>query len=111
MDALWTTEELVGEGIETEVVNPTGAGMQVLQRGKKSEGHKERLTFRGFQGRAFQEFTQESQEDEKEVMERKRVNIFAKGSKKRTPAKNKKKRNEKKKLRRSKQEARRALAW
>ena len=89
MDALWTTEELVGEGIETEVVNPTGEGMQVLQRGKKSEGHKERLTFRGFQGRAFQEFTQESQEDEKEVMERKRVNIFAKGSKKRTPAKNK----------------------
>jgi hypothetical protein len=54
--------------------------MQVLQGGKKSEGHKERLTFREFQGRAFQEFTQECQEDEKEVMERKRANIFAKGS-------------------------------
>ena len=54
LDALWTekfqnrtrtakdhisdsTEELVAEGIETEVVKPTGEGMQVLQRGKKSK--------------------------------------------------------------------------
>ena len=56
-------------------------------------------------------------------MEKKRANIFAKGSKKRTPAKKKKKkkrkrkrkkktkRNEKRKLRRRKQEACRALAW
>ena len=106
------TENLVAEGIETEVVHPTEEGMQVLRGGRKSKGHKEQLMFRGFQGRDFREFTRETQEDEKEVMERKRVNIFTKGSKKRTPAKKKKKkRNEKRKLRRRKQEACRALAW
>jgi hypothetical protein len=42
-------------------------------------------------------------------MERKRVNISAKGSKKRTPAT--KKRNEKKKSKTRKQEACGALAW
>ena len=101
---------MVAEGIETDVVHPTEEGMQVLQGGKKSEEHKEKLTFKGFQGRDFPDFAQESQGDEKEVMERKRVSSFAKGSsKKRTPAKKKKKRNEEKKLRRRRQEACRAL--
>ena len=127
MDALWIekfqnrvrtakdyivddTENLVAEGIETEIVRPTEEGMQVLQGVRKSKGHKEQLTLRGFQGRDFQEITQETQEVEKEVMERKRVNISTKESTKRTPAK-KKKRNEKRKLKRRKQEACRALAW
>ena len=82
LDALWTekfqnrvrtakdyivddTENLVGEGIGMEVVHPTEEGIQVLQGGRKSKGHKEKLTFRGFQGQAFREFTQETQEDEK----------------------------------------------
>ena len=106
------TENLVAKGIETEVIaeNKEG-GLRLRQGGQKSESYKEQLTFKGFGRKQFEDFTQETKGDEEAVMNRQRVDIHGKSTKKkRTPGK-KKKRNLKRRLKRQQQEACRALAW
>ena len=106
------TENLVAEGIETEVIAENkGGGLRLHQGGQKSGSYKEQLTFKGFGGKQFEDFTQETKEDEEAVMNKQRVDIHGKATKKkRTPGK-KMKRNLKRKLKRQQQEACRALAW
>lgn len=106
-------EQAVASGIETEIVDPgekPGSTLNVASGVRKSSSFKEKKVFRPLTKEEFDNFRQETKEDERKMMEKSTTAGPKKKKQKKSKAK-KDKKNAKRKERRQRNEACRALAW